>query len=359
MDVEEIWEEHNKKRGGSLPLFLVRTVLRILSYFFLLAYYLRALLYKFKLIKSKRLKAKVISVGNITLGGTGKTPLVIYIGKRLKKQDENFAILTRGYKRKNKKMVEIPGEKVNWQKVGDEPYMLSSELPDVPIFINKNRYRAGKEALRKHKTRIFILDDGFQHWRLERDVNIMMIDCLNPFGGGRLFPAGFLREPLSALKRADLFVLNRVDQVTNIEDIKQVLNKYNPDALKVESLYLLDSIKNFLDNSLVDVEALKGKGVAAFSGIANSLSFEKTLDQLRIKTIKHFEFSDHFPYREEDISKLEEDSLNLGAQAILTTEKDAVRIPKVKHLRIPLYVIKIKLKMTKGEENFWKAVGIS
>ena len=104
-------------------------------------------------------------MGNITLGGTGKTPLVMYIGKRLKNKDENFAILTRGYKRENKKVVEIPGEKVNWKKAGDEPYMLSSELPHVPIFINKNRYRAGKEALRKHKPRTFILDDGFQYFK--------------------------------------------------------------------------------------------------------------------------------------------------------------------------------------------------
>ncbi|MBA7574142.1 Tetraacyldisaccharide 4'-kinase [subsurface metagenome] len=280
MSIERTWEEYNRNRGFSLPLSCLKIIFSILSCVYLLAYYLRVFLYKLGVIKSKGLEAKVISVGNITLGGTGKTPLVICIGERLKSKGENFAILTRGYKRESKKMVEIMNEELNWKKTGDEPFMLSSELPGVPIFIHKNRFQAGKEALRKYKTRIFILDDGFQHWGLQRDVNIVVIDCLNPFGGGKLFPAGFLREPLKALKRADIFVLNRADPATNMEEIKRVLNRYNPDALKVESLYLLDSIEHFLDHSLVDANTLKGKTFVAFSGIANSLSFEKTLDHL-------------------------------------------------------------------------------
>ncbi len=147
MDFEKAWIRHYRGKENSLPRSLLRVVFRVLSYFLLLAYHLRVFVYRLGLVKPKRLQAQVISVGNITLGGTGKTPLVIYIGKRLKNQDETFAILTRGYKRENKKMVEIPGEKVNWKKAGDESFMLSSELPDVPIFINKNRYRAGKEQL--------------------------------------------------------------------------------------------------------------------------------------------------------------------------------------------------------------------
>jgi tetraacyldisaccharide 4'-kinase len=311
------------------------------------------------LIKPKRLEAKIISVGNITLGGTGKTPLVIYIGQRLKSKPENFAILTRGYKRETEEMVELKDKKFAWKDVGDEPYMLSLRLPHVPIFIYKNRFEAGKEALSKYNTKIFVLDDGFQHWELQRDVNIVVIDCLNPFGGGKLFPAGFLREPLTALRRADIFVLNRVDQAANVDEIKRVLNRYNPDALKVETLYLLDSVKDFSDNSLVDVETLKGKKVVAFSGIANPFSFERTLAGSGIVMVRHFKFSDHFPYAEKDILKLEKDSSNLGAEAILTTEKDAVRIPKIDHLKMPLYILGIKLKIVKGEENFWRAMGIS
>jgi len=359
MDLKKTWQEYNKKRGGSFLVFLLRIVLSIFSYVFLLAYYLRVLLYKLKFVKSKKLESKVISVGNITLGGTGKTPLVIYLGEGLKERGEDFAILTRGYKRENKEMMEIKNKRFCWKKVGDEPYMLSARLPDVSIFVNKNRLVAGKKALAEYNVRTLILDDGFQYWNLKRDVNVLMIDCLNPFGGGKIFPAGFLREPLSALKRADIFVLNKADQATNVEEIKRVLNRYNSEALKVESLYLLDSIRCLEDYSFVNPGALRGKSVTAFSGIANSSSFGKTLDQLAVKILMHFEFSDHFPYGEKDILEVEKDSLRLGAQAILTTEKDAVRIPEMDCLRIPLYLVRIKLQITKGEKDFWKTIGLS
>jgi tetraacyldisaccharide 4'-kinase len=235
--------------------------------------------------------------------------------------------------------------------------MLYSKLGDIPILVHKNRYQSGRKAIAKYNTRTFILDDGFQHWSLKKDLNIVMINCFNPFGNGRLFPAGFLREPLTALKRADVFVLNQANQAANVEEIKRVLNRYNSDALKIESSYILDFIKNFPNHSLVHTEALRGKRVTAFSGIANSTSFEKTLDQLGIDVIRYFRFPDHFPYREKDILKLEKDSLDAGAEAILTTEKDEVRIPKIKNLKIPLYVVGIKLKITRGEKDFLKLLG--
>jgi tetraacyldisaccharide 4'-kinase len=356
MDFEKTWEEFQKNREASFPLSFV---LGFLSYFYLLAYYFRVLLYKLGLIKSKRLNARVISVGNITLGGTGKTPMVIYLGERLKGKSENIAILTRGYKRRDKERIELKGEISDWKKVGDEPHMLSSKLGYVPILIHRNRFKSGKKAQVKYNTRTFILDDGFQHWSLKRDIDIVMIDCLNPFGNGKLFPDGSLREPLQALKRAGVFVLNQANQAANVDKIKRVLNRYNPEALMVESIYLLDAISDFKDYTLVDLETLRGKRVVAFSGIASPLSFEKTLDRSGIRIMKHFRFSDHFPYREKDIFKLEEDSLNLGAEALLTTEKDAVRIPKITKLQIPIYVISIKLKITKGEKDFWRVVGSS
>lgn len=357
MSIDTIWAEYYRKREVSLPWLFLRLIFGALSYLALLVYYLRVFLYRSGLVKTKRLKAKVISVGNITLGGTGKTPLVICIAEYLKNRGENLAILTRGYKRENKKMIELEDRKLPWKKVGDEPYMLSLKLPDVPVFIHKNRFEAGKKALSRHNIRTFILDDGFQHWQLQRDVDIVVIDCLNPFGGGRVFPAGYMREPLTALGRADVFVLNRVDQAANVDKIKRVLNRYNPGALKVETVYFLDAIRDFSDGRFVEPETLNRKKTAAFSGIANPFSFEKTLDRSGISIMKHFRFSDHFPYREKDIFKLEEDSLNLGAEALLTTEKDAVRIPKITKLQIPIYVISIKLKITRGEEDFWRVVG--
>jgi len=359
MSIQKIWSEPYGKRESFRAVSFWKLIFSALSYLFLLVYYLRVLLHRWGFIKTKKLKARVISVGNITLGGTGKTPLVIYLGERLREKDVNFAILTRGYRRKSRKMIELKDQEFSWKEAGDEPYLLSGKLPNVPLFIHKNRVEAGREALSKHSVGMLILDDGFQHWRLHRDVDIVVIDCLNPFGAGRLFPAGYLREPLTALRRADVFVLNRVDQAANIEEITKVLNRYNPGALRVESVYLLDSIRNSSDRSLVDTEALKGKRVVALSGIANPFSFEKTLNSSGIKIVKHFKFPDHFPYTEEDIVKLQRDSLNLGTEAILTTEKDAVRIPGISPLRIPVHVVNVRLKITKGEEDFWRVVGSS
>ena len=357
MSIQKIWSECYRKRESSLALSFWRLIFGALSYLFLLVYYLRVLLRRWGLSKSRKLDATVISVGNITMGGTGKTPLVMYIGERLREKGADLAILTRGYRRQSKKMIELKDQNFSWKEVGDEPFLLSGKLPNVPVFIQKNRFEAGSKALSKHGVKMLILDDGFQHWRLHRDVDIVVIDCLNPFGGKRLFPAGYLREPLTALRRADVFVLNRADHAANIEEITRVLNRYNPGALKCESVYLLESVRDFTDHSLVDAETLKGKRAVAFSGIANPFSFERTLKSSGIKIVKHFKFSDHFPYAEKDIIRLQEDSMKLGAEVILTTEKDAVRIPDIRPLRIPVNVIGVRLKITKGEEDFWRVVG--
>jgi len=354
MNFEKKWEDFHRGKKSSSPLSLV---FNLLSYLYLLIYYLRVFLYKLGFIKSRRLDARVISVGNITLGGTGKTPMVIYLSTILKGKGENIAILSRGYKRQDRERIELKDRNCDWKKVGDEPYMLFGKVSDIPIFVHRDRYESGKEAQAKYHTTTFILDDGFQHWSLQRDMNVVMIDCLNPFGNYKLFPAGFLREPLSALKRADVFVLNQADQVTNTDEIKRVLNRYNSDAMKVESLYHLDFIRDFSTHSLIDTEILRGKRVAAFSGIANSSSFEKTLDHLGIEIVRYFRYPDHFPYEEKDILKLEKDSLDLGTDFMLTTEKDEVRIPKIKNLKLPIYVVGIKLKITKGEKDFLKLVG--
>jgi tetraacyldisaccharide 4'-kinase len=354
MSLEKKWEEFHRDKKFPFPLSFV---LSLLSYFYLLAYYVRIFLYKLGFMKSRRLDARVISVGNITLGGTGKTPMVIYLGEKLQDKGENIAILTRGYKRQDKERIELKDRNIDWKKVGDEPYMLSGKLSGIPIVVHGDRYQSGKKTQAKYNTKTFILDDGFQHWSLERDLNIVMVDCLNPFGNLKLFPAGFLREPLSALKRADVFVLNQADQVTNVDQIKRVLNRYNSNAMIVESSYHLDFIKDFSSHSLIDVETLRGKRITAFSGIATYSSFEKTLDHLGIEIVRYFRYPDHFPYGEKDILKMEKDSIDMGADFMLTTEKDEVRIPEIKNLNTPIYVVGIKLKITKGEKDFLKLSG--
>jgi 3-deoxy-D-manno-octulosonic-acid transferase len=324
-----------------------------------LACSIRLFLYRRGICQQKRLEAKVISVGNITVGGTGKTPLVIYLTKKLKERNKKVAILSRGYKRKNKKMVELTQktrDEFTWEDVGDEPYLISQRLSDVPISVSKHRILSGQYTIEKYGTEILILDDGFQHLRLFRNLDIVVIDAVNPFGNGKLLPAGTLREPLSSLKRADVFILTKTDQASKVNELIDTLKKYNPHAPIVESIYQIRSVDNFFDGSSVNLKDVEDKKALVFSGIGNPLSFENSLRSLKILILKHQRFRDHFPYRQKDILYLKGEARSLGADFIVTTEKDSVRIPLIKEQEIPIYVLKIDLKITRGEEILIKKI---
>lgn len=346
-----------KKKGLLRALALV--VFSFLSLLYRSGYSTRLFLYRCGLRKQTKLKARVISVGNITVGGTGKTPLVIYLAEKLRAQGEKVAILTRGYKRKKKEMVDltqITRHEVDWRDTGDEPYLLAHRLSDVPIIVAKDRSSSGNYAVEKHGARLLILDDGFQHLRLFRDTDIVVIDSVNPFGNGKLLPAGPLREPLINLKRADVFILTKTDQASNKEELIAILRRYNHKAPIVESVYQVRSIEKLPDGSPVQAGEVQSKKALAFSGIGNPLSFENTLKQLGLRILRHRKFSDHFAYRNKDILELSREAESLGVDLIITTEKDSVRIPLINEPKIPIYVMKIDLKVTNGEEILLKEV---
>jgi tetraacyldisaccharide 4'-kinase len=338
---------------------LLKLFFYILSLFYGLGYHFKIFLYQSGMVKPKKLKAKVISIGNITLGGTGKTPLVIYVSQKLKEKKLKVAILTRGYKRRKKELTELVGEnknKIPWSEVGDEPYLLASRLYDVPVVVSKDRSTSGVCAEKKYRAEVLVLDDGFQHWKLSRNLDIVVIDATNPFGNSKLFPAGILREPLSSLRRADIFVLNKADQILNKENLIQMLRGYNQYAPIIESVYAINSIERLLEHSLIEEKHLEGKKCLAFSGIGNPISFEKSLKRLKVEVLKHHRFADHFFYQKKYILNLEKKAQELGADFMITTEKDSVRIPMMNELKIPIYVFKIDLVITKGEEIFWKKI---
>ncbi|MGB8656680.1 MAG: tetraacyldisaccharide 4'-kinase [Candidatus Zixiibacteriota bacterium] len=313
----------------------------------------RLFLYRSGLCRERKLGAMVISVGNITTGGTGKTPLVIYLAERLQESHRKVAILSRGYRRKTKKMVDAIGQslgELTWEDVGDEPYLMARRLHDVPVIVSKHRVKSGRHAIEQYGIEILILDDGFQHLKLHRDLNIVVIDSTNPFDTGRLLPAGRLREPLTSLKRADIFVLTKTDQASDTGKLIDKLRGYNPQALLAEAIHQVRSIEKLADGSSLGLKEVEGKRALAFSGIGNPSSFENSLRQLRIQTLRHKRFSDHYPYRSADISNLQDEAKNLGADFIVTTEKDSVRIPLISHSTIPFYVLTIDLKITGGEE---------
>ncbi len=324
-----------------------------LSWIYQLAGNVRLLLYQNGICKQKELNARVISVGNITAGGTGKTPLVMYIAEKLKEKNKKVAILSRGYKRKYKEMVDlnkITFEKASWEEVGDEPYLMAQRLPAIPIIVTRHRNLSGSYAIEKYGAEILILDDGFQHLKLRRDINLVVIDSTNPFGNGKLLPAGTLREPLSSLKRADIFVLTKTDQISDLKEVINTLRRYNSKAPIVESIYRIRSVERLSDDLSVDPKELENKRAYAFSGIGNPASFENSLRQLKINILRHRVYSDHFSYRPKDLLSLIEEAKNLGVDFIITTEKDSVRIPKVNRQEIPIYVFKVDLKIISGEE---------
>lgn len=344
---------NRKKEKGPLRA-LAAGVLSLFSLLYRLASTARTWLYQHGICKRRRLEARVISVGNITVGGTGKTPLVIYLAEKLREKNRKVAILTRGYRRKKREMVELTHEtcqRIDWQDVGDEPYLLAKRLLDVPIMVSKHRSTSGEKAEQKFGCEILILDDGLQHLRLSRDLDIVVIDSVNPFGNGRLLPAGILREPLTSLKRADMFVLTKTDRVSSTDELTELLRRYNPEAPVVESAYRVRSIQGLFNDSSVEPRKIEDKKVYAFSGIGNPASFENTLEQLKIHILKHRKFMDHYPYSKRDLMDLEGEARGVGADFVVTTEKDSVRIPLVNRLEIPFYVVKIDLRITQGEQT--------
>jgi tetraacyldisaccharide 4'-kinase len=342
------------KKGKGPPWTSALGILLPFSFLYRLISGARTWLYESGVWKQRKLEARVISVGNVTAGGTGKTPLVIYLAEKLKEKNRKVAILTRGYGRKKKQMVELTKqtrERINWVDVGDEPYLLAGRLVDVPILVSRRRAISGRHAIRELGSEILILDDGFQHLKLSRDLDIVVIDSTDPFGNGRLLPAGILREPLTSLKRADLFVMTKTDQASSTDELIGVLKGHNPKAPIVESVYRVRSVEDLISGHPVEPKDMRGKSAIAFSGIGNPASFESSLKQLGIRISKHRKFRDHHAYGRKDIADIKRQAEESRADFIITTEKDSVRIPLVKESEIPFYVLGIDLAVIQGEET--------
>jgi len=296
-------------------------------------------------IRPKRFNVKVISVGNITLGGTGKTTLVEYLSVKLCLAGHKVAVLSRGYKRNSRR----PGA----QGLGDEPAMLAQNLPLVQVMVDKNRIKAGQAAIRDHSVDTLILDDGLQQWKISKDLEIVTIDAQNPFGNYRLLPAGFLREPLSALKRVDIFVLTQVRLGQDSSGLTAQLKRINSHALIVESKHAFKGISR-LDQAdvFIDYNFLKGKCVAIFSGIGNPEGFKNSVRDLGIKVAKYFEFTDHHDYTQADILRMVSEAQGNNLEAIITTPKDAVKIRELGIKYPMILVLKIGLEIIKNEAEF-------
>lgn len=304
-------------------------------------------LYEKKIYRSLKIEnSKVISVGNISVGGTGKTPVIKFLAVYLKGMGFKVAILSRGYRRKSQGTVVVSDGKtilVGIDRAGDEPYLLARQLNKIPVVVERDRYKGALFIEQRFEPDIILLDDGYQHRRLHRDLDIVLIDASVEFGNGFLLPAGFLREPISSLKRADLIWFTRVDQSKNFDRLFKQIRNISSCPI-VTSNHRAEEIIQASTGNRLALSHLNQKRVLLFSGIANPASFEKTVINLGAKVVHHVKFSDHYQCKKSDINKLILTAQNVNADMILTTEKDYVRIIDLLPKLSNIYFLTIEIR---------------
>jgi len=311
---------------------------------------LRRWLYSKGVPRAKHLPCKVISVGNVVVGGSGKTPAVIAIARMLKEHtDSNVVILSRGYRSKVRGPVVVSDEQdvlLNPVEAGDEPHLLARSLPGVPVLIGRDRVQTGLMAIRKWNSQVVILDDGFQYLRLARDIDIVTIDATIPFGFDHILPRGYLREPLSTLRHADLILLTRVDQCERLDFVRDRLARIAPSVPIFESIHEPRSLRSLDTNQEVGLDAIRDRNVLAVCGIANPLSFVKTLRSLHPAKVSLLSFPDHHAYPSSSIERIKNTAAELDTDFIVTTEKDAPKLlSKNDPTGHPVLILTVELKL--------------
>jgi tetraacyldisaccharide 4'-kinase len=322
---------------------------------------LRVVAYETDYLRARQLEAFVISVGNITLGGTGKTPIVNYIARYLKKEDRSVAILTRGYGRKStaprilndpRKAAQLSSNREaqsqsagDYLEYGDEPLMLAKALPGVPIVINKNRYEGGRLAEQEFNAEVLLLDDGYQHLALARDLNILLLDATDPFGDFEMVPFGRLREPLYGLRRADVVIVTRADKAFDQAQTLSIIKYCCGDKVPVMYVYsTITSLRLLPTGDAYDASEFVGWNVMTLCGIGNPQAFSDDLLQIGMNIAAENFFPDHYAYRQEDLDRVLQTARDTGADAIITTEKDAVRLEGLHYGDIPVYAAQMETR---------------
>lgn len=318
--------------------------------------------YDLGLLRVHRLPCRVVCVGNLTVGGTGKTPTVAAIAERLHAAGRKVCVLLRGYGRRGTEAEIVSDGRdllLEWQQAGDEAILLGRLLPGVPIVVGGDRVKAGDLAIRCFGPDTLVLDDGFQHRRLYRDVDLVLLDGADPFGGGQLLPRGRLREPVEALRRAHAIMLTRADQAEDLTSLRRRLQAWAPGVPVGCAVHSPRRVVDLGSGRATPPEALRGMNLLAVSGIANPAGFAWTLQELGARLAGVLTFPDHHPFTREDRARMGREAQACGAEAIVTTEKDAVRLGRELPAGTPTLALGIAISFIEGEETLDRLLAIA
>ena len=345
--------------------------LKQLSRVFAVIVQVRLWLFDHGILRSHACGIQVISVGNLTVGGTGKTPVVEVFARSLQRSGRKVAVLSRGYKRVKppattrllrklslRTIVDPPlvvsdGKRLLLDSAtsGDEPYMLASNLPDVAVLVDKDRVKSSKYAIDKLDCDTLVLDDGYQYRALKHRLDIALVDSTNPFGNRHMLPRGILREPVRNIKRAGFIFITKSNG-SGSEELKRQLRELNPDAEISECRHCARHLQDVYTGERKPLAFLDGLKVGAVSAIAVPTGFEQELRRRGAELVYFKRYPDHHRYTQQEIIEVINGSLEAGADAVLTTEKDAVRFPLIERRDVPLYFLRVEIEMISGAEAF-------
>ncbi len=362
-----------ERRKAPLDSF-VKGLLFIASRFYLRAINIRTWMYDTRIIRNRAIGCLVVSIGNLTCGGTGKTPIVEIFARTLSQKGRKVAVLSRGYRSRDKRSfleklkkrlfsqkMEVPPRVVSDGKnllhdsitAGDEPYMLASNLKNVAVLVDKDRVKSGLYAIDEFGTDVLILDDGFQYLRLKAHINIVLVDSTAPFDNHHVLPRGLMREPIEHILRADYVFLTKSDGSPRLRHLKDFIRKHNHRAEIIECCHKPQYLEEVFDRGhRHPLESLKGLKIASISAIANPASFEGFLEDLGGNLVLKRHYADHHRYRQQELIDFINDAKAAGAELIVTTEKDAVRMPRLDRRDIDIQFLRVEIDILSGQENF-------
>jgi tetraacyldisaccharide 4'-kinase len=363
-----------EQRRGARAAF-TRALLFLLSKLYQVAIVLRRFLYDVRIIRDSTLGIQVITIGNLTVGGTGKTPVVEKFARELTDQGRKVAILSRGYRskppplaRRLKNALLFQGDRtpprvvsdgvnllLDSENAGDEPHMLASNLKDVVVLVDKDRVKSGRYAIEKFGCDILLLDDGFQYWKLAgRRRDIVLIDYQQPFGNEHLLPRGTLREPPQHLIRADTVFITKVGGSTKA--LRERIQRLNPNAGIIECVHRPLYFENVFTGERAGLDLMEGKRVATLSGIAQPESFERGVTGLGAELVYTKRFADHHRFTQQEVIRVINRAKKRQAELIVTTQKDAVRFPKLDRRDLPVFFMRVEINIVSGAKDFHDCV---